>query len=61
MAIIIGLLAMTYLGMFVVIGIYAKRTGRSAIWWIFLSLTLTPFIALIFLRGNELQRSTKPK
>ncbi|AOX99265.1 hypothetical protein [Jeongeupia sp. USM3] len=52
----VGLLAIIYLLMFVVIAIYAKRTGRSALGWLLLSLILTPFIALIILRGNALQK-----
>jgi hypothetical membrane protein len=56
MVIIVGLLAITYLAMFPIMAIYAKRTGRSALWWIFLSLTLTPFIAFIMLRGGELEK-----
>lgn len=48
--------AIAYLLMFVVIAIYAKRVGRSTLWWLFLSLVLTPFIASIMLRGSELQK-----
>jgi hypothetical protein len=54
--IIVGLLAIAYLTTIPVVAIYAKRTGRSAMWWIFLSLTLTPFVAFIMLRGGELEK-----
>lgn len=56
MPIIIGLAAISYLAMFPIIAIYAKRTGRRVLWWICLSITLTPFIAFIMLRGSELER-----
>lgn len=54
--IFVGFFAIAYVTMFVVIAIYSKRVGRSALWWLFVSLVLTPFIAFIMLRGGELQK-----
>ncbi|KCV34989.1 hypothetical protein L489_5524 [Bordetella bronchiseptica 00-P-2730] len=44
-----------YLAMFAVVGIKAKRMGRSALWWLFLSLVLTPIITFIMLRGDQVK------
>lgn len=44
-----------YLAMFAVVGLKAKRMGRSALWWLFLSLVLTPIITLIMLRGDAVK------
>lgn len=49
-------LFIAYLAMIVVVAVYAKRTGRSALWAIFLSLVLTPIISLIMLRGDEAKK-----
>jgi hypothetical protein len=54
--IFVGFFAIAYLAMFVVTIIYAKRAGRSSLWWLLVSLMLTPFIAFILLRGGELQK-----
>ncbi|WP_454693202.1 hypothetical protein [Achromobacter aegrifaciens] len=53
--IVIVPLFFVYLAMFAVVGLKAKRMGRSALWWLFLSLVLTPIITFIMLRGNELK------
>jgi hypothetical protein len=48
----IGLLAILYLVLFVVTVRYANQSGKSILWWIFLSLILTPFIAFFALRNG---------
>lgn len=53
--IVIVPLFFVYLALFAVVGLKAKRMGRSALWWLFLSLVLTPIITFIMLRGNELK------
>lgn len=53
--ILIVLLFFAYLAMFAVVGLKAKRMGRSALWWLFLSLVLTPIITFIMLRGDEVK------
>lgn len=59
MAIIIFSLAVIYFALFFVVAIYANRNNKSAALWIFISLTLTPFISLIILRGNIIQEHRK--
>lgn len=46
-------LLFAYLAMFAVVGLKAKRMGRSALWWLFLSLVLSPIVTFIMLRGEE--------
>jgi len=48
-------LFIAYMAMFAVVGIKAKRMGRSALWWLFLSLVLTPIITFIMLRGDAVK------
>ncbi|MBB2775756.1 UNVERIFIED_ORG: preprotein translocase subunit SecG [Comamonas terrigena] len=59
MAIIVFFLAVIYFALFFVVAVYASRNNKSATLWIFISLTLTPFISLIILRGNIIQERQK--
>lgn len=59
MAIIVFFLAIIYFTLFFLVAVYANRNNKSAILWIFISLTLTPFISLIILRGNIIQERQK--
>jgi len=61
MTILIWLFAATYLAMFPVVAIYAQRIGDSVLWGIFDALMLTPFIALIKLYREELEKQQEIK
>lgn len=59
MAIIVLFLAVIYFALFFVVVIYARKNKKSPTLWFFISLTLTPFISLILLRGNIIQERRK--